>query len=229
MKIRSSSELQDLLDKEFSWRLREVDQLRQAVRTSTGLARKTLIRAGVALLYAHWEGFVKASAEGFLRFVAAQGKSYRELNICFCLHGLGASVEMLGQSKKHHRRLEALRFIINNLDQKTGFSWKGRINTKANLNSDVFESITSAIGIDSSRYATRYNLIDEQLLKARNQIAHGEWVTFDGSTFDSLVDETLTLLRWVKTDIENAVVLESYLARASNMPLKQTGADAPAA
>lgn len=212
MRIRLQNQLQDALDKNFGWRVREIGCLKEAVRKHSGLARDTHIRAGVALLYAHWEGFVKTSTEHFLSFVVEQKKKYRELSVCFLLHGLSARVEMLTQSKKQQRRLEALHFIIEQLDQEAMFSTKDRINTRSNLNSAVFESIASAIGIDSSRYATKFKLMDEHLLKARNRIAHGEWVEINHETFSTLVEETLALMRWVKTDIENAATLKSYLA-----------------
>jgi hypothetical protein len=219
MKLRSTNDLQDHLDGEIGWRLREIDQLKKLIRETSGLAQNALIRAGVPLVYAHWEGFVKSSAEAFLNFVVHQRKRYRELNECFSLHGLAGRLETLDQSKKHHRRLEALRFIAFGMEQEAHFAWQDKINTKANLNSEVFESIAAAIGMDTAKYAPRYALMDEQLLKSRNQIAHGERLLVSGTSFCSLADETITLLRWFKTDIENAVALKSYLARVSKKML----------
>jgi hypothetical protein len=222
MKLRSTNDIQDHLDGEIGWRLREIDQLKKLVREGTSLAQNALIRAGVPLVYAHWEGFVKSSAEAFLNFVVHQRKRYRELNECFSLHGLAGRLEILDQSKKHHRRLEALRFIALGMEQEAHFAWQDKINTKANLNSEVFESIAAAIGLDTARYVARYALMDEQLLKSRNQIAHGERLTVSGPAFCNLADETITLIRWFKTDLENAVALKGYLAKASNKPLQRT-------
>ena len=67
MKLRSADQLLTLLDNEMAWRLKEMHELRSAVKAAKGTNIDTHIRAGVAMLYAHWEGFVKAAAkEGLL-------------------------------------------------------------------------------------------------------------------------------------------------------------------
>ena len=123
------------------------------------------------------------------------------------MHGLASEVALLGDTKKHNRRLETLRFLLGRLDERATFPWKGSINTRANLNSEVFESIASAVGIDCSKYRPRYNLIDLELLKRRNQIAHGDWLDIEDASFRTLADETILLMRWFKTDLENSVAL----------------------
>ena len=68
------------------------------------------------------------------------------------------------------------------------------------------------MGLDARPYEPRYRLINESLLGRRNKIAHGEWLDLDESGFVSLVDDVLILLRMFKTDIENSVALQGYLA-----------------
>ena len=82
MKFRTDSELQEYLDKEFAWRLQEIDLLKTAVRRASNGYCHTLMRASIPLVYAHWEGFVKAGAEAMLCFVSLSGKTYRELAPC---------------------------------------------------------------------------------------------------------------------------------------------------
>jgi len=55
-KIRTLSQLEDFLDREFSWRLKEIADLRFLARFSGRLRKNTMVRAGVPLLYAHWGG-----------------------------------------------------------------------------------------------------------------------------------------------------------------------------
>lgn len=71
MKIRTLGQLQDALDSEMSWRLKEIADLKSNVKSTSGLARSTLIRAGTALLYAHWEGFIKAASSAYVLFLKA--------------------------------------------------------------------------------------------------------------------------------------------------------------
>ena len=208
MKIRTESQLMDHLDWEFSWRLKEIDFLKKAVQRTSNSA---LRRAGIPLVYAHWEGFVKAAAEGMLCFVSLQRKQYRELALCFAVHGLAGDIDVLTESKKHHRRVTALNFLMNKMDERAGFGWKGRIATRGNLNFERFCGIAAAVGIDASRYDTRRNFVDQSLLRRRNEIAHGARLDLTVEGFRYVADEVLVLLRWFKTDLENSIARNSYL------------------
>ena len=71
MKIRTTEQLVDEMAAEISWRRKELTDLRYLVESSSGrkIRQDVMTRAGVALLYAHWEGFVKAAAEMYLELV----------------------------------------------------------------------------------------------------------------------------------------------------------------
>lgn len=60
-KLRTLPELMSALSDELVWRQTEIVNLRMEAATAKELARKAILRAGVALAYAHWEGFVKCS------------------------------------------------------------------------------------------------------------------------------------------------------------------------
>jgi len=96
------------------------------------------------------------------------------------------------------------------LDNKAKIFHEGVIDTQSNLSSLVFEEIASSIDIDPMPYKLKYKLIDESLLKRRNQIAHGEYLDIDTQGYHNLSHEVVTLLRAYKTDIENSIALESY-------------------
>jgi hypothetical protein len=212
MRLRTVLELQDYLDHELAWRVKEIDYTKTAIQRASGNAQSAIARAGLALLYAHWEGFVKGSSEALLNFVLQKRFKYRQLRPCFIAHGLAAHLDVLAASHKHHVRFETVQFVIEKLDEQATFPWKDVIRTQGNLSSEVFRSVVAAIAIDPARYESRYNWIDKVLLARRNRIAHGERMEFSASEFPSLADETLTLLRWFKTDIENSVATKAYLA-----------------
>ena len=79
MKIRTTNDLQDAIDHEMAWRKHELSTIRANVVSSRRHAKETAIRAGVALLYAHWEGAIKNIATYYLEYVAMQGLSYGQL------------------------------------------------------------------------------------------------------------------------------------------------------
>jgi hypothetical protein len=66
------------------------------------------------------------------------------------------------------------------------------------------KDITDILGIDFSEYKTKSKLIDEKLLKTRNEIAHGEYSGVDRNEYIELHQEIINLLDLFKNQIENA-------------------------
>lgn len=214
MKIRTLSAFQDAMDHEFAWRLKEIASLKSSVRQSGTLAAPTVIRAGLALLYAHWEGFVKAAALTYLEFVASRGLLYKELQSCFVVLGMKGELHTLEKTRKVDGLIAAYEFVTSRRDQKAALVLANAVDTESNLSSAVFENIVHSIGIDVSAYEARFNLIDESLLKRRNKIAHGEYLDVTADDWRDLADEIILMLRHFKTDLENAASLGSYKAAA---------------
>lgn len=204
IKLRDLSLLQDFLDHEISWRIKEISNIKLAIRTSSPPLQDTLVRAGLPLLYAHWEGFVKKSSEGYIRFVNDQRLNYDELASCFVVFGAKKHLAALLSARKANTSIAAVDFFISHLSERAVLRIEKAIDTESNLSSKVFENIVLSIGIDSKRYQTRYNLMDSSLLKRRNMIAHGEWLDLQTEGYRELADEVIDLMRDLKTDIENA-------------------------
>jgi len=209
-KIRTINQLQNALDSEFSWRLKEIANLKIVVRTSENLNKKTAVRAAIPLLYGHWEGFVKNASTNYLEFVNGQSLTYRELKSCFVVFGVKRKINDLVSSKNSNVSISTLEFLRDELDERAKLKIESAIRTEFNLSSKVFANIANSIGINTQAYESRYHLIDESLLNRRNHIAHGEYLDVDSEGFRELADEILFLLRSYKTDIENAVSLEEY-------------------
>lgn len=209
-KVRTINQLQEVLDNEFSWRLKEIASLKIVVRTSTNLSKSTAVRAAIPLLYGHWEGFIKNASTYYLEFVNAQSLTYKELKSCFVVFGVKRKINELIKSKNSDASISTLEFLRDELNEKAKLKIDSAIRTEFNLSSKVFENIAKSIGLSTRAYEVRYNLIDESLLCRRNLIAHGEYLDVDADGFRELADEILQLLRTYKTDIENAVILEEY-------------------
>ncbi|MEO1802072.1 MAG: MAE_28990/MAE_18760 family HEPN-like nuclease, partial [Cyanobacteria bacterium J06629_2] len=67
------------------------------------------------------------------------------------------------------------------------------------------------LGIDFSSYSTKSVLIDTKLLKARNEIAHGEYSTSDRDEYLELHVEVINMLDLFSNDIQNAAITKDYL------------------
>jgi len=207
--IRTLDQLQDALDKEMSWRVKEVKAFSVASK-GNGPERKYFIRAGVALLYAHWEGFIKTSSEKYLEFVGSRGHKYSELKTCFSVFGLKSKLMTLAASRQSLANIDAFDFILSEMENKAHLQLGSAINTESNLTSKVFSNIASSLNISLAEYTSRFNLIDESLVRRRNKIAHGEFIEIDGPEFGTLQDEVLQIMREYKTDLENAASLAAY-------------------
>lgn len=209
-KIRTANQLQERLDDEFSWRLKEIHDIRSAARSAGPASRNTFIRAGVALLYAHWEGFIKAAADAYISYLASKGLKHSELRSCFAALALKKHLHNLLSSQRSGASVTAFEAIVSELDRPARLPVRHSIDTQSNLSSAVFNDILGWLGLDSQQYSTKYHLVDESLLNRRNAIAHGSYLELDEPAFRHLADQVVLLLRWFKTDIENAIVTEAY-------------------
>lgn len=207
--IRTLDQLQTGLDKELGWRVKEIGAFNVASKANSQQA-KYFVRAGVALVYAHWEGFIKTSSEMYLSYVGSRQLTYRDLKSCFALFGLKSKLSTLAESRKAASNIRAFDFILAEMGETAIMNLSSAINTESNLTSKVFENIASSLDIDLSAYNTKFNLIDESLVKRRNQIAHGEYLDISSREFGELAGEIVGLMRLYKTDLENAASVESY-------------------
>ena len=73
MKIRTARQLRVALSAELIWRKKELATIRSLIRSKkwTTDQRNAIIRSAITVLYAHWEGFVKAAASAYLEFVSS--------------------------------------------------------------------------------------------------------------------------------------------------------------
>ncbi|KQN09693.1 hypothetical protein ASE85_01715 [Sphingobium sp. Leaf26] len=207
--VRTLLQLQDAMDQELAWRIKEVGTFR-VESAKGGQKSKAFTRAGVALLYAHWEGFVKRSAELYLEYVSNRGLKYEELMSCFIVFGLKGKLNTLVASRKSTPNIEAIEFIRGSLGDLAALKMAGAVNTESNLSSSVFENIAKSVGVSTTPYETKFNLIDSSLVGRRNKIAHGEFLDLKSGDFGPLVEEVLDLIRLFKNDLLNAAATEAY-------------------
>jgi len=211
MKLRQLSELQDLLDRDHSWRIKELSEVKSMSYSQQNQRQRIIIRAGIALAYAHWEGFIKKSAEWYLVYINSQRHTYRELKTEFCVFGIKGELNKIVHSKKHKLNTEVFDFIVQNLDTRVYMALSNAIDTESNLSSEVFDNIAFSIGINSNPYSLKYHFIDESLVKRRNEIAHGEDPGLDVSNLFEVVDIVIDLMRQFKNDLENNASGKNYL------------------
>lgn len=211
--MKTKSELVQLIDDDLVWRRRELSYIRTAVEDAVGNAPKqaALLRAGVAILYAHWEGFVKRSGSCYLEFVANQGMVASDLTPNFIAIKFRSKLNEAAKSKKVTSTNELVEFFCTKLGDKLRIPHKGVVDTASNLSSAVLVEIMQTLGLDALPYEIKKNLIDSQLVDRRNHIAHGDFLDIDAATFTALYDQVMELLEEFRTQVQNAVATDRFL------------------
>jgi hypothetical protein len=211
VKIRSTGELQAALDEELSWRRMELINMKFAVRDADGNRQTVLARAGHALAYAHWEGFVKQGLEYYLTLVRTQAPPLERLADAFAGLALTRHVEKKQGLGDHARVAEVCRMLREEAGAGAHLPSNALVDTKGNLKSELFRQLFETLGMDPSGFSTRFNYIDSNLLNARNSIAHGRATFPSLDEFLETVDVVIELLEHVHTAILNAAVQKQFL------------------
>ncbi|MDM8549955.1 MAE_28990/MAE_18760 family HEPN-like nuclease [Desulfobacterales bacterium HSG2] len=195
MRIRTAEELRRRLESDPEWRIKELDSLKKAIDSSTEENRKAHLRAGVLLLCAHWEEFVKNAAENYLRFVAAKGLNCDELSHPFIAMALrGEMAKDKATVKASAFYVKTVEFMLEGLSNQAKIPYRDIIKTEDNLKSEVLKAILITIGIDYSPYELQSNIIDSQLLRIRNAVAHGQGMNVDRDEFNCLNHKIIELI-----------------------------------
>lgn len=205
MAARTIEELEDRLDAALAWRRIELQtlktQIQVAYKSSThSPLTRALARSGIALLYAHWEGYVKEACQAYVDYVAKRRLKVGELNdgllrvVLDQLHKRSTS----GDEAARLALMEAVRTPEN---ARARIPRDTIVDTKSNLRSAVLAEILHCIGFESDTFMTKNNLIDKTLCDGRNAIAHGRDYYPNPDEFDSLHDEITTMLESIRDTI----------------------------
>ncbi len=210
MRIRSLGQLDEYLDTELSRRKRELTTLKFTLDNRRQHEKELLIRAGICILYAHWEGFIKSAATAYVSFVETRGLKYRDLAANFVALGLRGEIEQAGVS--HSRRIQTALTarLMSGLGDRASFDVEHAVDTRSNLNSESLSEIVSVLGISDADYLLDRQRIDQKLVKKRNGIAHGEFIQVDADEYTELHDLVLRLVEKFRIDVGNAAATEDY-------------------
>jgi hypothetical protein len=213
MKIRSLEQLNQRLTDDLIWRKKEIADLKSLIETRSFTKSKhnALLRSGVVLLYAHWEGYIKSTANSYLEFVVRQKLTYEELAINFVAIAMKTKLNEATETNKATVFTEVANFMLNQMNQKSLIPYEDVVSTAANLSSSILREIVCLLGLDYSDFETKEVIIDEKLLKRRNGIAHGEHLSLDRDEYEQLQEQILEMMENFSTQVENNASQKLYL------------------
>lgn len=210
--MRTIYEYSEALTADIAWRKKEISQFKlEAKSQKSGIPIPTLVRAGIPIVYAHYEGFTKCCATNYCAFLEEQREKTLHLSSFAIAQAYKSQLDLAAQSSSTHLFAEFIDTIFMNKIQKS-FPINSSINTESNLSSSVLEKMYKSFGIDYSRYTIADKaFIDTQVLEKRNKIAHGEKCNVDKDDFVRICNGIEELLERICTDFTNHVTLKAHI------------------
>jgi hypothetical protein len=194
-----------------SWRLKEISDLKTACTKADPNLSRVLLRALVTICYAHWEGYVRFAARKYLEHVALRKFQYKDLDRQFLRNYFLPRLAALSTSKTSlAERCALVDEVLNSSERRFSRVNEDLVNTKANLNFEVFTDICLVCSVLAPTFADKATFIDVLLLKRRNAIAHGEDTYIEIGDLNELTNETITIMRSFGDALENHVFLREY-------------------
>lgn len=214
--MRTVAELQEVLDASLAWRRIELSALkaeveRSAAKGASSPLARAMARSALAMLYAHWEGFVRDGLRSYVQFLSRRRLKFEELN-----DGLLMTV-----FASLHRRISsgddsAAQLLLEAIRQpgvsRAQIPRNSMVNTRSNLRFEVLCEILDSVGIDPREFDTKAQLIDRSLCEARNEIAHGRERFPSPNDFSDLHDQVMSMMEAVRDRVLEAAQSKSYLA-----------------
>ncbi|WP_196593355.1 MAE_28990/MAE_18760 family HEPN-like nuclease [Pectinatus sottacetonis] len=207
MKINTLEDLQDKLSSDLSWRKRELIYMKQNIATTNN---PTLIRAGVALLSAHFEGFLRTAANYYVIYISNQNICNKDLKKNFFALQCKNKIIEAGKTEKTSTHTILINNMLELLSQKFHIR-KPDISTESNPSSKIFREIMKSISLNFTNYETKVNYIDADLLSNRHKIVHGERWNVDADEYYETLTEILKIMDNLNNQIFEAAKNKEYL------------------
>lgn len=208
MRIKTTNELFDKLDNEIQWRKKELVDYKFIVENNRDSTRITpLIRGGIALGYAHWEGFIKMSSSYYINYISTIKIPLDEVEINFLALSY---MKRINKGNNISDCILLIEELLNGSQKPCKIYDKDIIETKSNLKFHVLKNILTSLGLDKSHFESKENFLDKKLVDIRNDIAHGTYRDLGYEDFQIVHNNIIPLLEYYKTLIENSATLKSY-------------------
>ena len=210
-KLGSVDDFSTYLTEEFNWRVKEISDVRRAADDQSRGYETGVRKAALALTYAHWEGYVKFSAEAYLKYISARKFRYDQLTSQF------AAIEVPKIIRKAISDGSGVAAGITFIERMSGLMQETYRDSKTtylpvegNLNFERFCEVCSICGVDHRKILEDGTFLDSRVLAVRNKIAHGSSITVSSIELREAGDFVIDRLRAFRNEIELAVISKKF-------------------
>ena len=162
---------------------------------------------------------VKKLLSLYLEYIVDQKLHNNELKPNFYAMSLSSEFEQFKSTKKVYHYINLTNTILNSTNSIPQIQSDKIIDTKSNLNSELFKELMALLDLDSSIHDTSFNLIDERLLARRNGIAHGEnrkRFPLDKEEYYDIHVRIVQIMDDLATQIKDSAINKSYRKAPDN-------------
>ncbi|MCP1764843.1 MAE_28990/MAE_18760 family HEPN-like nuclease [Bradyrhizobium japonicum] len=206
-------DLSDIFDNDLTWRRKELSDLKMATKAADNAAKPVLLRAIIAMGYAHWEGYVRTCANRYFEHLTLRRKPFTDYERQIYVNNHLMRLDALHQSRTSlAARCTLINDILDGKGNRFTFVNPELIDTKSNLNTDVIKDICLICNVDPSPFEQDRAFLDILVLKRRNAIAHGQQEFIRTDEIDDLVANLLALMSTFRSLLENKVYTKTYAA-----------------
>lgn len=212
--MRTQAELEEALAADLVWRKKELTAYRYLIHMTRGSPERhrAALRGGLALLYAHWEGFVQSASRAYLTYVAFQRLRLEELSDPFVALASRSVLRSAADAHATSVHIALVSFFRSRMSDRATLPYKQGVNTESNLSSRVLRDIMEGLGLPHRFFEGKSQVIDSQLLGRRNKIAHGEDEIVSADDFEQVYLVVQAMLEEYRNIVSNAVSMASHRA-----------------
>lgn len=213
------SSLADVVTEELSsdlrWREDELAMMRKQLIVAPlgSLQEKVLLRANLAMIYAHYEGFCKFALELYIDSLEKLRLKRKDLNwplAAFSLANL--QKELMAESDRNKFFARFMTEFDKHLDMAAEYERPRQI---ANLWPDLLAEWLIRLNL-SAQYVTSERTLLESLVTSRNQIAHGKKLMVSSrSQLDRYAHAAQLAMHEVALGIADALEKKTYKRHAT--------------
>ena len=102
MKIKTIEKLEEKLNVDLAWRRKELIDIKTLIEDDkNSIDKNMLIRSGIALLCAHWEGFIRYAANMYVVYIGDSKIQTKDLKENFLALALKNNIMETGKTEKN--------------------------------------------------------------------------------------------------------------------------------